>query len=100
MKESITIQNIKLKIVPISKSEGVLRSALFGSVVRGEMDADSDVDILVDLPRGKTLLDLVGLKLKLEEKLEKKVDVVTYSSLSPYLKEIILKERIPIYGEG
>lgn len=100
MKGFTTIQDITVKIVPILKSEGVLRSALFGSVARGEMGEDSDVDILVDLPEGKTLLDIVDLKLKLEETLGTKVDVVTYRALSPYLKEIILKERIPIYGEG
>lgn len=94
------LQAITVKIIPILKSEGILRSAIFGSVARGESTEDSDVDILVDFPEGKTLFDLVNLKAKLEETLGKEVDVVTYRSLSPYLKERILKERIPIYGEG
>jgi len=90
------IEQIKNKIVPVLKEAGVVRSSLFGSVVRGEATEDSDVDVLVDLPRGKTLLDLVGLKLDLKEVLGRDVDVVTYRSVSPLLEDSILKEQVPI----
>lgn len=90
------IEQIKNKIVPVLKEAGVVRSSLFGSVVRGEATEDSDVDVLVDLPRGKTLLDLVGLKLDLKEVLGRDVDVVTYRSVSPLLEDNILKEQVPI----
>jgi len=52
---------------------------------------------LVRLPRKKSLLDFVGLKLKLEEKLGKKVDLVSYSGIKPRLKNIILKDEKKIY---
>lgn len=94
------IQDVKIKIIPILKSEGVLRSGLFGSFVRGEANEKSDIDILVDLPEGTSLLDLVRLKMRLEKELDKEVDVVTYEALSPYLRDIILKEEIPIYEQG
>lgn len=94
------IQDVKMKIIPILKMDGVLRSAFFGSFARGEANEQSDIDILIDYPEGKTLLDLVGLKLKLEETLGKKVDLITYPALSPYLRDGILKEQILIYGEG
>lgn len=90
------INEIKRKIVPILIEEGVTRAALFGSVVRGEVKKESDIDILVDLPRGKSLFDLAGLQMRLEEELGNTVDVVTYNSLNPLLKEYILKDQLPI----
>jgi predicted nucleotidyltransferase len=90
------IEQIKNKIIPTLKKAGVTRSSIFGSVVRGEASEDSDVDILVELPEGKTLLDLVGLELDLKDILKKNVDLVTYRSISPYLKDIILREQVRI----
>ncbi len=60
-------QNISVKTIPVLKSRGVLKAALFGSVARGEARKNSDVDLLVTLPKNKTLLDLVSTKLDLEE---------------------------------
>ena len=93
----MTIQIMKKKIIPILKRQGVTKAAFFGSVARGEATKKSDVDILVRLPRKKSLLDFVGLKLKLEEKLGKKVDLVSYSGIKPRLKNIILKDEKKIY---
>ncbi len=76
--------------------EGVIRSSLFGSYVRGDNKEDSDIDILVELPKGKSLLDLVGLEQKLEDVLGKEVDLLTYKSMSPYLKEYINNSQIQI----
>ena len=90
------IEQIKDKIIPVLKEADVVRSSLFGSVVRGEATETSDVDVLVELPRGKTLFDLVGLELDLKKVLGRDVDVVTYRSISPLLKDIILKEQVPI----
>lgn len=90
------IEAIKEQIVPILKEAGVLRSALFGSVVRGEETPDSDVDILVELPRDKDMFDLIDLETKLESKLQKKMDVVTYRSLHHLLRDAILKEQVRI----
>lgn len=91
------IQTIKEKITPILKQAGVLRSSIFGSVARGEADENSDVDILVDLPRGTSLFDLVDLRNNLQLTLGKKVDIGTYRSIRSVLKERILKEQVPIY---
>lgn len=90
------IGQIKKMILPILRETGVTRGALFGSFVRGEASERSDIDILVDLPRGKTLFDLADLKNKLEEALGREVDVLTYNSIHPLLKEIILKEQVKI----
>ncbi len=90
------IEQIKNKITPTLKKAGVTRSSIFGSVVRGEADGDSDIDILVELSEDKTLLDLVGLELELKDILKKDVDLITYRSISPHLKDIILREQVRV----
>lgn len=92
-----SLEEIKRKALPILKEAGVTRSSLFGSVVREEAKEDSDIDMLVDLPRGKTLFDLAGLQMDLEKVLNKKIDLVTYNSLHPLLKDRILSEQVQIY---
>ncbi|MEM2882792.1 MAG: nucleotidyltransferase family protein, partial [Candidatus Bathyarchaeia archaeon] len=59
----------------------------------GEGREDGDIDILVEFEGGKSLLDLVGLKMDLEEALGRKVDVLTYNSLHPLLRDRILEEQ-------
>lgn len=90
------LEKIKEKILPILKKEGVLHSSIFGSYARGEDNSKSDLDLLVELPEGKSLLDLAGLRLELEEKLNKKVDVLTKDSIHPLIRRGILKNRIAI----
>lgn len=92
----VNLDEIKKKALPILKEEGAIRAALFGSVVRGEARDDSDIDILVDLPRGTSLFDLAGLKIKLEESLGRDIDIVTYNSIDPLLKNHILKDQFQI----
>ena len=93
----MTTQAIKNKILPILKRQGVIRAAVFGSAARGEMTKKSDIDLLVKLGKNKTLLDLVGLKLELEDKLGRNVDIVSYGGIHPLLKDIILKDQQIIY---
>ncbi len=82
--------------MPILREAGVTRSAIFGSYVRGEQREDSDVDLLVDLPRGLSLFDVAEVKSKLEDALGKKVDLVQYATIKPRLKKYILAEQIQI----
>ena len=84
---------IREKILPVLKHYDVIRAAIFGSFARGEMKENSDVDILVEFGGEKSLLDLAGLKIELEESLGRKVDVLTYNSLHPLLKERVLSEQ-------
>lgn len=90
------LENIKKKALPILREAGVTRSSIFGSYVRGEAKEDSDVDILVDFPRGKGLFEFVGLQQKLEEVLGKKVDLGEYGTLKPRIKDNVLSQQIRI----
>lgn len=92
------VNAIKVKAEPVLKAAHVRRAAVFGSFARGEDRKNSDVDILVELAEDKTLLDLIELKLRLEEKIGRSVDVVTYRSVSALLKDRIQEEQIKIYG--
>jgi predicted nucleotidyltransferase len=69
---------------------------LFGSFVRGEQGASSDIDVLVDFEEEADLFDLIGLALHLEEALQRKVDVVPKRALRTELREAVLQEIVPL----
>ena len=92
----MVIDEIKSKIIPILKLYGVKKAAIFGSVVRGEAESDSDVDILVEIESNMSLLDFVGLTIEIEETLGRKIDLVEYSTIKPLIKERILSEQVVI----
>lgn len=88
------MEELKRLTIPILKRHGVRRAAFFGSIVKGE--EAHDVDLVVEFEGERTLLDLVGLKLELEEALGRKVDVLTYRGLHPAFRERVLKEQVRI----
>jgi len=90
------LEEVATKILPVLRRHNVLRAAVFGSFARGEPREDSDLDILVEFGGDKSLLDLAGLKLDLEEILGRSVDVITYRGLSPRIRERVLEEQVPI----
>jgi hypothetical protein len=83
------------KILELAKIYGANNVRVFGSVARGEADAQSDVDFLVDMNTGFGLLQRVALIQDLEALLGKKVDVATEKSLHWYIRERVIKEAIP-----
>ena len=86
----------KHQILRIAALHGASNVRVFGSVARGEAGPDSDVDLLVDLEQGRSLLDHAALKVDLEQLLELPVDVATERGLKPRFREHILKEAIPL----
>ena len=85
-------------IVPILKHRQVLRASVFGSFATGTERPDSDLDLRIEFPAGKSYFDLVELELELEAALKRKVDIVTYNTqLHPIVLEGILKEQIPLF---
>ena len=69
---------------------------MFGSVARGSADEGSDIDLLVDMEPGRSLLDLGGLWSDLNELLGIKVDVVTDNGLRESIRERVLREAVPL----
>lgn len=90
------MQAVRDTVIEILQENGVKRAAFFGSIVRGEMDEESDIDILIEFEGRKSLLDLAHLKNELEDATNRRVDVLTYRSLHPRLKDRILAEQVPI----
>jgi uncharacterized protein len=85
------------EILDIANQYGAYDIRVFGSVVREEEHANSDIDFVVRMHPGKTLLDLIGLWQDLEVLFGgRKVDVLSEDGISPYLRDKILKEAIPL----
>lgn len=93
---SPVLQRYRAEILNLAVRHGVRNVRVFGSLARGEGREGSDLDLLVTLGEGRSLLDLVGLKQDLEDLIHRPVDVVTEQSLSPYLREQVLSEAIPL----
>jgi len=83
-------------ILRIAAKYGAYNVRVFGSVARGEADAESDIDLLVNMEPGRSLLDLCGLLIDLEELLGRKVDVVTEKGLRDRIRERVLKEALTL----
>jgi predicted nucleotidyltransferase len=86
------LRSHRRRILELAARHGVRNVRVFGSTARGEAGPQSDIDLLVDVEPGRTLLDLIGFEQDLEEVLGCSVDVLTDAGLSPYLQERILTE--------
>ena len=80
------------EIVQIARRHGASNIRVFRSAARSEADENSDIDFLVDLDRGRSLLDLGGLLMDLQTLLGRPVDVVTEKGLRPRIRERVLRE--------
>ena len=90
------LRSKRAEVLAVVARHGARNARLFGSVARGRATIASDVDLLVDMEPGRTLLDLVGLEQDLAEMLGRAVDVVTDAGLSPHLRERILAEAVAL----
>ena len=90
------LRDHRADIMELACSYGIRRVRVFGSVARREERPDSDVDFLIQFEPGRSLLDQVGFRQDLEEMLGCRVDVVAEGGISPYLKDRILGEAIPL----
>jgi hypothetical protein len=93
----MSLNEIKSKVTPILKKNGIIKAGLFGSYSRHEDHEASDIDILVKIGNDISLLDFIGIKIELEDLLGMKVDLVEYDTLKPALKDKILAEEISLY---
>lgn len=89
------IEKIQKKILPILRKNKIKRAGIFGSYAEGRPRKDSDIDILI-APTKHLGFGFTGLEMELSKKLGKKVDLVSYKGLSPYLKDKIMGQEIRI----
>jgi hypothetical protein len=90
------LKNKREEILRIAAKHGARNVRVFGSVVRGEARPDSDVDFLVEMEPGRTLLDMGGLLMDQRDALGREVDVVTERGLKTRIRDRILKEATPL----
>ena len=90
------MKNNREAILSIAAKHGAQNVRIFGSVARREAGKDSDIDVLVDIEPGRSLFDLGGLLMELQELLGRKVDVVTEKGLRTRIRDRVLREAIPL----
>jgi uncharacterized protein len=84
------------EIIDIAARHGARNVRIFGSVVRGEARPESDLDLLVELEEGRSLMDHVALLQDLEDLLGCRVDVVSEKALHWYIRNRVLAEAVPL----
>ncbi|MDB9494590.1 nucleotidyltransferase family protein [Spirulina major CS-329] len=90
------LQQKRADILNLAIKYGAYNIRIFGSVARGEADAESDIDFLVELEQGCSLLDLGGLLMELQDLLACPVDIVTERGLRSRIRQHVLNEAIPL----
>ncbi len=83
-------------ILEIAARHGARNVRVFGSAARGEADEASDVDFLVDMDAGRSLLDMGGLLMELREFLGRDVDVITERGLKTRIRDRVLREAVSL----
>ena len=96
MKLDPLLEEKRGEILRVASEHGAREVRVFGSVARGEADRESDINFLVELETGRSLLDLGGLQMELESLLGRRVDVVTVRGLKARIRERVLREAIPV----
>jgi predicted nucleotidyltransferase len=86
----------RAEILAIANRHGASNLRIFGSVARGNANRHSDIDVLIDLEPGRTLLDHAALLIELNQLLGRKVDVVTTRGLRPRMRDRVLQEAVPL----
>ena len=96
MRLNDTLEALRPRIRAVAAAHGANTIRLFGSVARGEDTPESDVDFLVTLRHGASLLDVTRLELALEELLQRRVDVVTEESLQEPIRAAALRQAVSV----
>ena len=90
------LEKQRIDITHIASKHGAKKISIFGSTVRGEDTPSSDIDFLVDFEDGRTLFDLIRLKLELESLLCRSIDIVSSNYLHWKMKDQIMNEAVQL----
>ena len=90
------LQEKREEVLAVAAKYGAHHVRVFGSVARGEADSDSDVDFLVEMEAERSLFDMGGLLMELQDLLGCQVDIVTEKGLRPRIRERVLNEAVPL----
>lgn len=90
------LQTRREEILRVAQKYGAFNVRVFGSVARGEADAESDIDFLVDMEPGRSLFDMGGLLTDLQTMPGRAVDVVTEKGLRERIRERVLREAVAL----
>jgi predicted nucleotidyltransferase len=85
------------KLVEICRQNDVSKIGVFGSMARGEATEQSDIDLIVEFSKRKSLLALVALERQMSETLGRRVDLLTEAAISPYLRDTIMNDLQVLY---
>jgi len=96
MRRDEAISALRRYLPDLRRDFSVRRIALFGSTARDEASQESDVDVLVDFEVGPTFDSFMGLKLYLEDRLGKRVDLVTRAALKPRMRPVVEREALDV----
>jgi predicted nucleotidyltransferase len=91
-----TVAERREEILRLAARHGARNVRVFGSAVRGELTPESDVDFLVDLEPNRSLFDLGGLLIDLQDLLGREVDVATEQGIHEYIRSRVLTEAQPL----
>lgn len=90
------LKRYRAEILRLAAAHGATDVRVFGSVARGEATEASDIDFLVRMSPGRSLFDVGGLLMDLQDLLGRRVDVVTESGLRPRIRDQVLREAVPV----
>lgn len=97
MKSSnLNLNEVKEKSRPVLEKHNVQKAEVFGSYARGDQNEKSDIDFIVDMKEGSTLIDIAELRKDLEKVLSTQVDVLTYNSIHPEIQSSVREEAVEI----
>lgn len=95
VKKNLTLKQIAKIATPILKKNGIKKAGIFGSYTQNQAQKKSDIDIIIQPPNGMGFR-FAGIEIELSQKLNRKVDLVSYNGLSPYLRDKILGQEVRI----
>ncbi|HIH21614.1 MAG TPA: nucleotidyltransferase family protein [Candidatus Diapherotrites archaeon] len=96
VRKKAVLEAVKPKIIEVLRKNKVKKAGIFGSFAHGKQEKNSDIDVLIQPAKGMSLLGFVKLKLLLESRLKRKIDLISYNGLNPRLKARILNEEVRI----